>query len=82
MKGGGVSGLEPDAKEAPPPLARPPSRRGHNKKEMMVRAAPLGRRDAGHGGMKGAHGLTGRDPSERGVLWSIGCRPPPPVRTI
>ena len=29
--------------------------------------------------IKGAPGLAGRDPPEKGVLWSIRCRPLPPT---
>ena len=51
-EGGPGSGLGPDAEEAPPPLAHPTSERGSKEKDM-ARAAPLARRDAGHGGDEG-----------------------------
>ena len=46
----------------------------------MTRAARRPHRDAGHGGMKGSPGLTGRVPLERGSLWSIRSRPLPLTR--
>ena len=69
MKGGGGSGLGPDAKEAPLPLAHPPSGRGPKEKDMAHAATRA------IGEMKGAPGLAGRGPSAKGVAWSTRRRP-------
>ena len=61
-EGGAGSGLERGAEEAPPALALP-QEKGHGPRRAT--GAPRGRP---WGGMKGAHGLAGPDPSERGNL--------------
>ena len=74
-----VEGGGQGAEEAAPGLALPANDRDLVEKGM---AAPRCGRTATRtmGGMKGAPGLAGRVPPERGSLWSIRSRPLPPTR--